>query len=79
MARELGVKLEKDCQRYKTVGIGGNETVYLFRKQKVKLGNWEGIIPIGFLDHDIVPPLLGRQNFLEDFKVVFEDHKTIFG
>ena len=77
MARELGVNLEKDCQRHKTVGIGGSEVVYLFRKQKVKLGNWEGLIPVGFLNHDNIPLLLGRQDFMEDFKVVFENHKPL--
>ena len=75
---ELGVDLARDCEKHQTGGIGGEETVFLFRKQKVKLGSWQGIIPVGFLGNDDIPPLLGRQDFLEKLKVTFENHKTIF-
>jgi len=78
MADSLGVDLKKDCQKFETTGVGGSETVYLLRSWKVKLGTWEKNIPVGFLDSDTVPPLLGRQDFLEDLKVVFEKHEVSF-
>lgn len=77
-AEDLGINLEKDCKSYSTFGIGGTETVYVLKGIKVKLGKWEFKIPIGFLERDNIPPLLGRQNFLEDFKVVLFKHTTSF-
>ena len=78
LAWELGVDLTRDCEKFPTRGIGGEEIVYLYRKQKVKLGRWVDTVPVGFLARDDIPPLLGRQDFLEKFKVVFEKHQTIF-
>ena len=77
-ALDLGVNLEKDCRPYSTFGIGGAETVYIFQKEKVKLGKWQFAIPVGFLERDNIPPLLGREKFLEKFKVVFCQHTTSF-
>lgn len=77
-SRDLGIDLKKQCIPYSTAGIGGIEKVYIFKKAKVKLGNWERIIPIGFLNRDNIPPLLGRQGFLETFKVSFYKHITYF-
>ena len=75
---DLGINLHKDCQSYKTTGIGGSEKVYLLKNAKVKLGKWERYVPIGFIDRDDIPPLLGRQEFLETFKVVLENHSAAF-
>ena len=75
---ELGVDLKRDCEEHQTAGIGGQENVFLYRAQKVKLVSWQGIIPIGFLENDDVPPLLGRQDFFEKFRVTFDNHKTTF-
>lgn len=77
-AEDFGVNLEKDCKAYTTFGIGGAETVYVLKRMKVQLGTWKFSIPVGFLERDNIPPLLGRQNFLEDFKVVFSRHTTSF-
>ena len=77
-AEDLGIDLEKDCQAYPTFDIGGSETVYVLKNIKVKLGEWGFNIPVGFLERDNVPPLLGRQNFLEDFKITFFKHTTSF-
>lgn len=74
----LGVNLEKDCQPFSTFGVGGSETVYLLKKMKIQLGNWQIKIPVGFLERDDIPPLLGRQGFLEKFKVVFFRYSTSF-
>lgn len=44
----------------------------------VRLGDWQAQVPVGFLDRDAVPALLGRQQFLEVLSVLFENHTTIF-
>ena len=77
-ATDLGIDLKKECKAHWTGGIGGREKVYLFRKAKVRLGKWERIVPIGFLDRDDIPPLLGRQGFLETFNVTLVNHSTSF-
>ena len=77
-AEDLGINLEKDCKPYSTFGVGGSETVYVLKNLKVKLGKWKFKIPVGFLERDNIPPLLGRQSFLEDFKVIFYRHTTTF-
>ncbi len=75
---DLGIDLRKDCIPYSTTGVGGTERVYIFKKAKVKLDEWVKRVPIGFLDRDNIPPLLGRQDFLENFKVSFYRHITYF-
>ena len=77
-AFDLGISLHKDCETYQTFGIGGSEKVYLLRNAKVKLGKWGRFVPVGFLDRDDIPPLLGRQEFLEIFKVTLANHAAIF-
>lgn len=76
---DLGIDLKKHCIPYSTTGIGGTEKVYIFKKAKIKLGHWEKIIPIGFLNRNDIPPLLGRHDFLETFKVTFYKHTTYLG
>lgn len=75
---DLGIDLKKQCTPYSTRGIGGTEKVYIFKRAKVKLGKWERVIPIGFLNRNDIPPLLGRQDFLESLKVSFYKHTTFF-
>ncbi len=77
MASELGVNLEKDCRIFNTYGIGGTEKVYFLAKIKVKLGNWERLIPVGFLERDEIPPLMGRHLFMETFETVFSTNHTL--
>ncbi len=73
----LGVNLKKDCKVFKTAGIGGEEKVYLLKGARVKLGKWEKRIPVGFLDRDEVPPLLGRYSFMEKFETLFSTNHTV--
>lgn len=77
MAGRLGVNLEKDCQIFTTYGIGGAERVYFLSKIKVQLGNWERIVPVGFLERDEIPPLLGRHLFLETFETLFSSNHIV--
>jgi predicted aspartyl protease len=79
MANKLGVTLEKDCKIFNTYGVGGGERVYFLPKIKIKLGEWERIIPVGFLERNEVPPLMGRHLFLETFETLFSsNHKISF-
>lgn len=79
MAEKLGIDLEKDCRIFSTYGIGGGEKVYFIEQLKVKLGDLEKIIPVGFLDRDEVPPLMGRHHFLETFDTEFlKSHQVVF-
>ena len=79
LAYTLGIHVIRDCKPIMTKGVGGSSKVYLLKKKmKVRLGEFKREIPLGFLSNDDIPPLLGRQEFLETFKVVFEDFKTSF-
>ncbi len=77
-AWKLGIDFKRDCQKNKTYGIGGEQVVYLYQGLETKIGEEQRKIPVGFLTHNDVPALLGRHEFLETFKVVFENKVTIF-
>jgi len=74
----LGVDLRKNCRRVATAGIGGTETVYLLPRLRMRLGPWSRVIPVGFLDRDDVPPLMGRTGCLDTFDVRFARRRTTF-
>ena len=74
----LGIDLNRDCIPKTSIGIGGSETVYLFKFLKVRLNKWQQNIPVGFLERDDIPALLGRLKFIEALKVTFHEHQTIF-
>jgi len=77
-AEILGIDLKKDCKTATTLGVGGTEKVYQYKKLPIKINNWQGKIPIGFLGRDDIPPLLGRLACLEVFKLSFKDFVTFF-
>lgn len=77
-AQILGIDLNLDCQSEITLGIGGAETVYQYKNLSVRMGRWEQKIPVGFLERDDVPPLLGRLVCLETFKLIFQNFVTTF-
>jgi len=77
LAQDLKVDLEKGCQVFLTQGVGGSERVYFLPKIKVKLGQWERIIPVGFLERNEIPPLMGRHLFLETFEALFSSNHTV--
>lgn len=77
MANDLGVNLETECKIFNTYGVGGGERVYFLPKIKAKLGDWERIIPIGFLERNEIPPLMGRHLFLESFETLFSSTHTV--
>lgn len=78
-AKDLGIDLEKDCQRYASFGIGGAENVYFSEKRiKIEIGKWEKKIPVGFLEREDISPLLGRQECLDIFDLLFSRFVTHF-
>lgn len=79
LASPLGVYFSHDCRSIHTLGVGGNCQVYLLTKSiKAKIGLYERTIPLGFVNSDSIPPLLGRQEFFETFKVIFEKFYVTF-
>lgn len=76
-AQILLIDLHKDCFLDKTFGVGGQEGVYLYKSGvKVKINNWNSNIPVGFLDRNDVPALLGRLDCLEILGLVMKDRNT---
>lgn len=79
VARDLGINVEKECNQHFTRGIGGSEKVFMLKKSlQVKLGSYELAIPIGFLERDDIPPLLGRHQCLDVFDLHFSRFVTHF-
>jgi hypothetical protein len=74
----LGVDLRRQCRRVATAGVGGTEIVHLLPRVRMRLGPWSRVIPVGFLDRNDVPPLLGRTRCLDTFDVRFAGRRTTF-
>lgn len=72
-AKLLAINLEKECIADITHGVGGQEIIYLCKKSvRIKIGDFEKIIPVGFLNRDNIPALLGRLANLEVLKLTME-------
>jgi len=79
MAAKLDVQVERDCKVFHTSGIGGTEKVYFLPEIRVRLGEMERTVPVGFIDRNEVPPLMGRHLCMETFETYFSsDHITHF-
>jgi len=75
----LSVDLNQDCKIHTTYGVGGPKTVYLYLQGlQVELGEVKAKVPVGFLDENDIPPLLGRHQFMELFKTCFDKHVVSF-
>lgn len=77
-ARILDVDVKRQCRRIPTAGIGGTETVHLLPALPMRLGPWRRRIPVGFLERDDIPPLLGRIRCLDSFDVRLARRRTTF-
>lgn len=76
-AQLLGIDLIKECRLDKTLGVGGQEKIYLYKKGiQIKIGRFEKEIPVGFLNRNDIPSLLGRLECLEILTLVMEDKVT---
>lgn len=80
VSEDLGISLENDCILDTTVGVGGEQKIYLCKSSmETKIGTVYKKVPIAFFDSDEVPPLLGRLGFLETFDTSFlKSHKVVF-
>jgi len=74
----FGIDLAKDTHIDRTFGVGGSERVFLYRNLVVKVGGEILKVPVGFLDRNDIPALLGRQLFLDLFKVQLAKLKVKF-
>jgi hypothetical protein len=76
---DLKVNFETDRKPFYTSGIGGSGKVFLLPEISVQLGEFTRRVPVGFLDRDEVPPLLGRHLFMDTFETYLaSDHTTSF-
>lgn len=77
-AELLRVNLERDCYQDKTLGVGGQEKIYLYKKGiRIKIASFKREIPVGFLNRDNVPPLLGRLECLEVLTLIMKDKVAV--
>lgn len=75
---DLNIDFETDCKIFYTSGIGGAEKVFLLPRIEVQIGGFKRTIPVGFLDRNEVPPLLGRHLCLETFEMYFASNHTTY-
>lgn len=76
-AELLGINLKKDCKLEETQGIGGKEEIYLCKKSIfIKIGIFKKQVPVGFLNRDNIPSLLGRLQALEILTLTMKNHIT---
>ena len=66
VALDLGVSLEA-CEPHTASGVGGQQKVLVHRRARMRLGPWELAVPVGFVEHENIPPLLGRYCCLDAF------------
>lgn len=74
----LGINLSQECRVETTLGIGGAETVHQYKNLPIRIGKWQRQIPVGFLERSDIPPLLGRLECLEVFRLTFENKESRF-
>lgn len=78
-AQALGIDLKRDCSVFSTFGVGGKEKVYILKnKIEIIIGKIKIKIPLGFLERDNIPPLLGRFQCLESLELTFSKFTTTF-
>lgn len=74
---DLGINLNTDCLKKVTSGVGGQETVwFLKRRAKIKIADFQAKIPLGFINSDEIPPLLGREGCLNLLRILLANFQT---
>lgn len=72
-AQLLEVNFNKDCRTEETQGVGGKEKIYLCKKNiLIRIGTFKKQIPVGFLNRDNIPSLLGRLQALEILTLIMK-------
>ena len=77
-AYDLGIDLKKECSKKRTKGIGGEEHIHIYQKMKVSFLNEVFTMPVGFVSHDDLPPIVGHKRFLEKFKITLHRRQIRF-
>ena len=77
VALDLGIAL-RHCEQHTASGIGGQQTVFLCRTLRLRLGSWELLVPVGFVEREDLPPLLGRYRCLDAFDLRLYQFRTTF-
>ncbi len=76
-AKLLAINLEKECIADMTHGIGGQGIIYRCKKSvRIKIGEFKKVIPVGFLNRDNIPSLLGRLQALEILTLITKNKIT---
>jgi predicted aspartyl protease len=76
MALLLGVDLQR-AKRITSQGTAGEHEVFFVHGIRGRVGSMQREFPVGFLDSNLVPPLMGRHKFLETFRVELEGTEQI--
>ena len=77
IAMHVGLELSM-AQRHVATGIGGRQTILLCRDVRLRLGAWELRVPVGVVERDDLPPLLGRYRCLDVFDLRLCSFVTTF-
>ena len=77
VAFDLGLSLEA-CEPHSASGVGGQQRIFVHRRARMRLGPWELSVPVGFVEHENVPPLLGRYRCLDAFDLRLRNFVTTF-
>lgn len=78
LSEKLRISLEDDCIKDSSVGIGGEQTIYLCKKKvKIKIDSLSREIPLAFFDSNEIPPILGRLGALETFETTFNKNRAV--
>ena len=77
IARDVGLEASRGT-RYRIWGVGGQQTTFLHPDVRLRLGSWELIAPVGIVERDDIPPLLGRYQCLDIFALRFVRFVTTF-
>ena len=77
-SNDLAINLEEEAKEFSTFGIGGSEKVFLVREYKIRIEDINLVVPVGFLRRDDIPPLLGRQECLNNLDLRFFQFQTFF-
>ncbi|MBI4179967.1 hypothetical protein HY522_11160 [bacterium] len=79
VGRELGISLNKDCRPIKSHGVGGSAAGHFCEKPlSCRIGSTEFSMSVVFSSNDAVPPLLGRFQGLDRFRVCMDGKTSAF-
>ena len=79
VVRELGISLKQDCQPIQSHGVGGAAKGYFCKNPlSCKIGSLEFTMSVVFSSNNFIPPLLGRFQGLDRFRVCMDGKHSSF-